>query len=124
MPAVITLTAVPGHIERHAGYSAKTIEIWGRELDRTTKPVATVRDVRATVQAFGKALRERQPGSSFAILVSVRRGDRKPSGFDAAHRGNGFGQDDFLHVRDQHPERAEVPEAGVPTPASVPPTAA
>ena len=84
--------AAPGHIERHAGYSTKIIEICGRTLDRATKPVATVADVQDAVRAFGAAIRARDPESSFAILVGVRRGDRKPRGFDAAHSGNGFGQ--------------------------------
>lgn len=122
MAALITLTAVPGHIEQHAGYSTKTVEIYGRELARTTKPVATVRDA---VQAFGTAIRERQPGISFAILVGVRRGDRKPHGFDAAQRGNGLGQDDFLLVSNERPEQGDTLAAGVPASASalVPPTA-
>lgn len=126
MAALITLTAVPGHIERRDGYSTKTTEIMGRVLDRTTKPVATVGDVQDAVRAFGTALRERDPGSSFAILIGVRRGDRKPRGFDAAHRGNGFGQDDFLHVRDERPERGDAPAAGAPVAvtALIPPAAA
>jgi hypothetical protein len=120
MAATITLTAVPGHIEQHAGYSTKTVEICGRELARTTKPVATVGDVRDAVRAFGTAIRARDPQGSFAILVGVRRGDRKPRGFDVAQRGNGFGQDDFLLARDERPEQADVPAAAVP----VQPTAA
>ncbi len=119
MAALITLTAVPGHIEQHAGYNTKTVEIWGRELDRTTKPVATVGDVREAVRAFGAAIRVREPDSSFAVLVGVRRGDRKPLGFDAAKRANGFGQDDFLHTTNERPERASTPAD-----APVPPAAA
>ena len=103
MAALITLAAVPGHIEQHAGYNAKVVEICGREIARTTTPVATVGDVREAVRAFGTAIRARDPQSSFAILVGVRRGDRKPGGFDAAQRGDGFGQDDFLRVRDEAP---------------------
>ena len=128
MAATITLTAVPGHIEQHAGYRAKTVEIWGRELTRTTMPARTVGEVREAVRAFGSAIRARQPDASFAILVGVRRGDRKPAGFDAAQRGNGFGQDDFLHVRGERPAQANTPEpaeaAGPSAPAPVPPATA
>ena len=103
MAAILNLTAVPGHLERGRGYTIKVVEILGRELARTAKPIATVADAREAVQAFGKTLREREPDSSFAVLVGVRRGDRKPRGFDAAHAGNGFGQDDFLHVKGEQP---------------------
>ena len=113
MAALITLTAVPGHIEQHAGYSTKVIEICGRELGRATKPVATVRDVREAVRAFGTAIREHQPNTSFEILVGVRRGNRRPPGFDAAHRSNGFGQHDFLLVVDQCAAPDEAADAAI-----------
>ena len=109
MAALITLTAVPGHIAQHAGFSTKTVEIYGRELARTTKPVGTVGDVREAVRAFGAAIRAREPASSFAVLVGVRRGERKPPGFDAAQRNNGFGQDDFLLACDEQDTQAAAP---------------
>jgi len=33
--------------------------------------------------------------------MSVRKGDRKPRGYDVAYHGNGFGQEAFLHVTDK-----------------------
>ena len=113
MAAIIILTAVPGHIEQHVGYSTKVVEICGRELGRTTTPVATVRDVRDAVRTFGTAIRAHDPQSSFAILVGVRRGDRRPRGFDAAQRGDGFGQHDFMQVRDEREAQTSTP-AGAP----------
>ncbi len=51
MAATITLTAVPGHIEQHAGYRAKTVEFCSRELARTTMQARTVGEVRKAVRA-------------------------------------------------------------------------
>ena len=113
MAATITLTAVPGHIEQHAGYRAKTVEFCSRELARITMPARTVGEVREAVRAFGSAIRARQPDASFAILVGVRRGDRKPAGFDTAQRGNGFGQDDFLRVADRRAAPGEAAAAAI-----------
>ena len=61
----------------------------------------TVSAIAAAVAAFGKQLRAEHPTASFGVAVIIRRGDRKPNGFDVADAGNGFGQDTWLEERDQ-----------------------
>lgn len=99
MPATLTMTAVPGHLEQGAVFTSKVVQLLGRQLGRETRIIGTVADVRDAVAAFGAKMRAEHPGESFAILVSIGRGDRKPRGFDAALRGGGFGQDAFLAYR-------------------------
>ena len=101
MPATIILRTVPGSIERGDRYDAKALDLFGPSLGQESVAVATVADVRAAVQAFGIRLRTAHPDASFMVSVSVRKGDRKPRGYDEATRSNGFGQDDRLHVVDK-----------------------
>lgn len=99
MTAIVILTAVPGHIERWKNVAIKTVHPLSPALGQTSELAGSVDDIRELVIEFGIKLRAREPGASFAILVAVRRGDRKPRGFDDALRHNGFGQDDFLTER-------------------------
>ena len=98
MPATINLRTIPGSIERGDRYDAKTLDLFGPSLGQESAAVATVADVRAAVQAFGARLRAAHPDASFMVSVSVRKGDRKPNGYDAAIRSNGFGQENHLRV--------------------------
>ena len=101
MPATINLRTIPGSIERGDRYDAKTMDLFGPSLGQESAAVATVADVRAAVQAFGARLRAAHPDASFIVSVSIRKGDRKPNGYDAAIRNNGFGQEDHLRVIDR-----------------------
>ena len=101
MPATINLRTIPGSIERGDRYDAKTLDLFGPSLGQESATVATVADVRAAVQAFGARLRATHPDASFMVSVSIRKGDRKPNGFDAGLLNNGFGQNDHLGVVDK-----------------------
>jgi len=109
MPVTITLSTVPGSIERGDHYSTMTFELLGTSLARTSVTVATVADIRIAVQAFGQGVRAAHPNASFLVSISVRKGDRKPRGFDAAYTGNGFGQEDFMRVVDKRTKPAAEP---------------
>ena len=98
MPATINLRTIPGSIERGDRYDAKTLELFGPSLGQDSVTVATVANVHAAVQAFGARMRAAHPDASFMVSVSVRKGDRKPNGFDAGSLHNGFGQEDHLRV--------------------------
>ena len=113
MPATINLRTIPGSIERGDRYDAQALDLFGPSLGQESVAVATVADVRATVQAFGARLRATHPDASFMVSVSVRKGDRKPRGYDAASRDNGFGQEDHLRVVDKRtaPAVATAPSA-------------
>ncbi len=100
-PITITLSTIPGTLTRERGYTSKTIELFGPSLGTVTlSSLSTVADIKAAVALFGTRMRVGHPDASFTISVRLARGNRKPNGYDAASNGNGFGQDDFLHVED------------------------
>ena len=115
MPVSITLSTVPGKLTRERGYTSKIVELFGQSLaTEAGSVVSTVPDIAAAVARFGARVRAEQPDASFYVLVRLAMGHRKPNGFDAASKHNGFGQDDFLHVEDKRPQ----PVAPVDAPAS------
>ena len=119
MPATIILSTVPGSIERHDSYTSKLMEICGASLARETVAITTVMDIRAAVQAFGQRVRAAHPDASFQVSISIRKGDRKPRGYDATYRQNGFGQEDFMRVADKRTKPAAEPsDASAAAPAS------
>ena len=101
MPVTITLGTIPGAIERGDRYSTKTMELFGPSLGREAVSVTTIEDIRAAVLAFGRHMRATHPDASFQVSISLRRGDRKPRGYDTAYARNGFGQEAFLRVVDK-----------------------
>ena len=101
MPVTIDLDTVIGAIERGDSITMKRLEYAGTSLGRETVKVSTVADIRAAVQAFGARVRAAHPHASFMVSISIRRGDRKPNGYDRSYPRNGLGQEDFLHVLDK-----------------------
>ena len=73
----------------------RSLSISGSTPTRTLQ-IARLDDITRAVAAFGGDLRKADPEASFAISVNVAKGQRKPHGFDAADKANGFGQDAFL----------------------------
>ncbi len=63
--------------------------------------VSTVAEIKGAVARFGAKMRAAHPEASFYVSVSLARGSRKPNGYDAARRGNGLGQEDFVRVTDR-----------------------
>lgn len=120
MPATITLTTMPGSIERHDAHSTLSVEVSGPSFGCEDVAVASVEDVRAAVRHFGERVRAAHPHASFLICITVREGDRKPRGFDAARRGNGFGQQDHMHVVDKRNAAARAVDAMAGAAAFIP----
>lgn len=119
MPATINLCTVPGSIERHGNYATTTLEVFGESLAREAVVVGTVADVSAAVQTFGQRVRKAHPNASFLVSILIRRGDRKPKGYDATYHQNGFGQENFMHVVVKRTTPATEPStAGAAAPAS------
>jgi len=115
MPATINLSTITGFIERGDHYDMKTLEITGTSLGRETVTVASVADLRTAVQAFGTRMRAEIPDASFLVSISIRKGSRKPNGYDKGYLNNGFGQEDFLRVLDKRtkpPTETSVASAG------------
>ena len=84
MPAVLNMTALPGHLEKTCGYTSKVLEILGRQFGRDSKIIGSVADAREAVAAFAARIKVEHPDTSFYVSLSVRKGDRKPRGFDDA----------------------------------------
>ena len=106
--ATITLTAVPGHLEEEAGrgYAMKVVELGCTMFGRVQAEAKTLDEVRARVKSFGSGVAAQHPERSFIVLVGVAKGSRKPSGFDAANRRDGLGQEAWM--------RTIAPESGHP----------
>ena len=112
MPATVRLAALPGYINQDDRGRSKTVELLGREFGRETVSVSTVAGLHDAVQAFGARVRAVHPDASFMVSTSIRAGDRKPRGYDAAYLGNGFGQEDFMHVFDRRTTACAALPAG------------
>ena len=111
MPATINLSTISGSIERNDHSRAMILEVCGTPIGRETVTIATVADLRTAVQAFGARVHAVHPDASFLVSMSIRKGHRKPRGYDAAYHGNGFGQEDFLHVTDKRTKPVVEPTA-------------
>lgn len=118
MPVTITLSTVPGKLTRERGYVAKTIELYSPSL--ATEQITTismVADIRAAVARFGTKVQAEHPDASFYVSVRLAKGHRNPNGYDAASRGNGLGQEEFMHVTDGRSLAAERAATASPVPA-------
>ena len=118
MAVTITLSTVPGTMNQEDYGTSKTLELLGPSLGTETLPaLLTVADIRAAVARFGARIRAEHPKASFWVSVSLAKGNRKPNGYDASSRGNGLGQEDFMHVTNRRtktpaPAGAQPGEAG------------
>lgn len=54
--------------------------------------------IRAAVQSYGDRFRADYPSASFLVSISIERGQRKPSGFDAANRGGSLGTERWVNA--------------------------
>ena len=113
MAVTITLSTIPAARTLDDYGSSTTMQLLRGSLDRETLSVVPkVAAIRAAVARFGTQVRAEHPKASFYVSVSLARWQRRPNGFDAASRGNGLGQEDFLHVTD-HRTTPAMPAATV-----------
>jgi hypothetical protein len=112
MPVTVTLSTIPGTKTREDYGVTKTMSLLAPSLSsETLTAISTVADIRAAVARFGARVRAEHPGASFYVSVRLAKGNRKPNGYDAASRGNGLGQEDFMHVTDRRTKLAgSLPE--------------
>ena len=107
----ITLTIMPGHREKSPGYAGKVLELFGPALGRETVSVEPKVTAIAAVTDLSKRMHEANPDASFQVLVSLRRGQRKPNGFNSALIRNGFGQDNYLRLVSEPADHDAQPPA-------------
>ena len=111
MPVTVTLSTAPATATRERFGTTMSLDLFGPSLGTETLPaVSSVAEIKAAVARFGARVRAEHPEASFYVSVRLARGQRKPNGYDASSRGNGFGQEDFIRVTDQRAEPA-VPAA-------------
>jgi len=99
MPISIVLTTVPGTLEQGRGYVMQTADLFGPSLDTERIAVQRTADIAPAVRRFRERVRTLHPDASFKVLLlRIAKGDRKPSGYDAAQKAGGFGQDAFMRM--------------------------
>ena len=98
MPTSITLTTVPGTLEQGRGYVMQSIDLFGPSLDTERIAVQRTADIAPAVRRFGERVRALHPDASFKVLLRIAKGERKPSGYDAAQKTGAFGQDAYMRM--------------------------
>jgi hypothetical protein len=92
MATTILLSAYPG---REYPGGRQLAMLIGERVPQRRITIASLPEITEAVAAFGRAIQEANPGSSFEVSVSVTSG-RKPRGFDAADHATSFGGRTFL----------------------------
>ncbi len=92
MPATIVLSAYPGRCTPGGHELALSI---GVGAPQRRVEVTNLLGVIEAVAAFGRDLQAANPAASFEVSARVVAG-RKPRGFDAADKADGFGGRAFL----------------------------
>ncbi len=98
MPTLIRLTTMPGKIQRGRLYDALVLELFGDSLGQEDISISKPAEIAPAVRAFGERIRAAYPDASFKINVTVRKGQRKPPGYDAAEKACDFKDRAFMHV--------------------------
>ncbi len=105
MAVTVTLSTTPATAAREKYGTSMSLDLFGPSLGSETLPaVSTVAQISAAVARFGAKVRAAHPEASFYVSVSLAKGSRKPNGYDAARRGNGLGQEDFVRITDPRTE--------------------
>jgi hypothetical protein len=92
MPVTILLSAYPG---RQVSGGRQLAMVLGERIPQRRIAIRNLPEITDAVAAFGRAIQEANPGSSFEVSVTVTSG-RKPRGFDAADHATAFGGRAFL----------------------------
>lgn len=93
----IVLSAYPGRRIREPGYTSTEIGLCvGGGSPQRPLAVEGLGGITRAVAEFGRDVLAANPGASFAISISMARGQRKPRGFDDAKKAGTFGHQAFL----------------------------
>lgn len=98
MPTIIRLTTMPGKIRKGRHCEALVLDLLSGSLGQEDITIRKPAEVAPAVRAFGERIRAAHPDASFKINVSVRKGQRKPPGYDAAEKAGHFKDRAFMHV--------------------------
>ncbi|KDU94692.1 hypothetical protein HUK81_19000 [Komagataeibacter swingsii] len=103
--ALIATPAVRIRSERSTILQALPMEHLGA---RGMTEARTLAEISTAVTLYGERIAAAYPGRSFSITVHIRRGDRKPRGFDAAYRTGALGTDRWVLMVDNDAEGARI----------------
>ena len=98
MPTNIRLTTMPGKIRKGRIGDALVLDILGSSLGQQDITIRKPAEVTPAVRAFGERIRAEHPNASFMVNISIRKGERKPPGYDAAEKAGLFNDRAFMHV--------------------------
>jgi hypothetical protein len=101
MPTAIRLTTMPGKIQKGRIGNSLVLELFGASLGQEDIVIRKPAEVARAVRAFGARIHANHPDASFKIIVSVRKGQRKPPGYDAAESAGDFCDRAFMHIEDE-----------------------
>jgi len=107
MAVTVMLSTTPATAAREKYGTSMSLDLFGPSLGaETLRAVSTVAEIKGAVARFGAKIRAAHPEASFYVSVGLAKGSRKPNGYDAARRGNGLGQEEFVRVTDRHTDLA------------------
>lgn len=100
MPTTIRLTTMPGKIQKGRVFDALVLDLFGPSLGCEEITIGKTQEVAPALKRFGDQIRSEHPDASFKVIITVAKGNRKPTGFDAAQQSGAFGDRAFLRVED------------------------
>ena len=109
MPTAIRLTTMPANIRKGRLGTSLVLDLLGRSLGQEDISIRKPGEVAPAVRAFGERIRAEHPDASFEIIVSVRKGQRKPPGYDAAENAGEFNNRAFMHVETEDGRPVSTP---------------
>jgi hypothetical protein len=109
MPAAIRLTTMPGTIRKGRHFDALVLDLFGPSLGQEDISIRKPDEVAPAVRAFGERIRAANPDASFKINVTVRKGQRKRPGYDAAEKAGDFNDRAFMHLETEDRKPIDAP---------------
>jgi len=100
MPTTIRLTTMPGKIQKGRVFDALVLDLFGPSLGCEEITIGKAQEVAPALKRFGDQIRSEHPDASFKVIITVAKGNRKPTGFDAAQQSGAFGERAFLRAED------------------------
>jgi hypothetical protein len=109
MPTAIRLTTMPGTIRKGRHFDALVLDLFGPSLGQEDISIGKPGEVAPAVCAFGERIRAAHPDASFKINVTVRKGQRKPPGYDAAEAAGDFNDRAFMRLETEDGKPIDAP---------------
>ena len=109
MPTAIRLTTMSGKIRKGRLGASLVLDLLGGSLGQEDISIRKPGEVAQAVRAFGERIRDEHPEASFNVIVSVRKGQRKPPGYDAAENAGEFNDRAFMHVETEDGRPVSTP---------------